>query len=343
MGINIHNLIKKEYEKRQQQAYNSLEQRRREVYSDIPEISDIENQIRMTGIKYNKMILLSGEKTDKLAAELLSKIESLEKQKNILLANRGYHPEYLQIKYICESCKDTGFIEGETGFEKCSCYKQLLINHLYNQSNLKLAETENFSTFNENFYSDAVDEDRYGIKKSPRDNILGIKERCLNFIKRFADPHEKNLFFCGPTGVGKTFMANCIAYELINMGRTVLYQTAPVLFDTISEYKMKAFREEGFEDCAYKNLFQVELLIIDDLGTETRTPARYAELLNILNIRQINNLSRPCKTIISTNLEAHNLRDYYTERVESRIIGNFALIKFVGEDIRNIKKIGFAH
>jgi DNA replication protein DnaC len=198
---------------------------------------------------------------------------------------------------------------------------------------------ENFQTFDETCYPLEVNESKYGIKKSPREHILGIKEKCQKFTSNFCVPEEKNLFFCGPTGVGKTFMTNCIAAEILNSGRTVLYQPAPSLFEAISQYKQKAFREnEEFEDACYRNIFDVELLIIDDLGTETKSSARYAELLNILNVRQANNLLRPCKTIISTNMEPGDLYDEYTERVASRIIGSFAMFRFAGEDIRTLRK-----
>jgi len=253
----------------------------------------------------------------------------------MLLTKAGYPEDYLEMKYYCGTCKDTGFVESENGFRKCACYRQQLINHIFSQSNLKLAEKENFSTFRESLFPDTVDEEKYGIKISPRENILRIKQRCLSFIENFDKPEEKNLFFSGPAGVGKTFMSNCIAMELIMRGRTVLYQSAPSLFRCISEYKMKSGRdEESFVDDLYENIFEADLLIIDDLGTEPPTASRYAELLNILNTRQIKNFTRPCKTIISTNIGARELYEYYSERVASRIIGCFDRLRFAGNDLR---------
>jgi len=339
-NISIYNAIKNEYDRRQKQALDELERRKKEVYERIPRIKDIEDEITRLGLRYNKMILHGLSDTDRVLHELSSCIESLKKEKEKLLLEHGYNPGYLEMTYHCSKCCDTGIIRGNTGMEKCFCYKQLLIDYLYNQSNLLLAKTENFGNFDETLYPDVVDEKKYGIKKSPRENILGIREKCMKFIENFDSPEEKNLFFCGPAGVGKTFMANCIAAEIMKLGKTVLYQTAPVLFDTITDYKMRAFKDEYYDDTAYKKIFDVELLIIDDLGTESQSAARYAELLNILNTRQINNLSRPCKTIISTNIEPDKLFEFYTERVESRIIGSFALYKFAGDDIRKIKKLG---
>src|SRR5690606_40507227 len=67
-----------------------------------------------------------------------------------------------------------------------------------------------------------VDPEKYGIKITPRENILKIKSRALSFIDNIDNPEEKNLFFSGPTGVGKTFMINCIAKELLDRKSTRL-------------------------------------------------------------------------------------------------------------------------
>jgi DNA replication protein DnaC len=336
--MGIHSIIKNEYDKRQKHAVDSLESRKIEVFSKIPRLEQIESEIQLMGVRYNKMILLGKYPAEDVPDELSQKIEKLKKERESLLENGGYPVNYLNLIYQCPLCRDTGFVDGEVGSEKCGCYKQLLVDLLYKSSNMLLTETENFKCFDEGYYPDVVDEKRYGIKKSPREHILGIRDKCLSFVESFTSPDEKNLFFCGPTGVGKTFMANCIAREILEKGWTVLYQTAPVLFDVISTYKARPFKSEALDDGAYKSMFDVDLLIIDDLGTESRTATRYAELLNILNIRYTNNLSRPCKTIISTNFSPEELFEYYTERVESRIIGFFSLFKFVGEDIRKVKR-----
>jgi DNA replication protein DnaC len=336
MNENVYNLIKSEYQKRQKDSYDELVVRRNEVYIKVPRIEEIENQIHTVGIKHSKMILLGTSPSDTAIDELLSIVENLKEEKKQLLFEYGYPSNYLEMTYQCPACKDTGFIESEGGTGKCSCYKQLLINQLYSQSNLSLITKENFGSFNESLYSDRVDETKYGIKVSPRENIIKIRERCERFIDNFSMTEEKNLFFSGPAGVGKTFMSSCIACELLNRGITVLYQTAPVLFNIISEYKTKSVKDAEYQDESYRNIFEVELLIIDDLGTESPTAARYAELLTILNTRQTNSLAKPCRTIISTNIGPKKLFEYYTERVASRIIGCFDRLMFAGDDIRSL-------
>lgn len=164
----------------------------------------------------------------------------------------------------------------------------------------------------------------------------------MRFTENIDDPDERNLMFYGHAGTGKTFTARCVAKELLKKGRTVLYRSAPDLFDTIGRYKAQAYKEGRFDDPGYSFIYNAEVLIIDDLGTESPTPARYAELLNILNARDENSRKRACKTIIATNISPSKLFEYYDERVASRIIGNFDRLVFIGTDIRITKAMEMA-
>lgn len=339
MALNIHELIKSEYERKQKRALDEIQRRKNEVYEKNPRLRSIEDEINITGVKYNKMILNGSDPADKVLTNLKSKIDGLKRERTLLLAGLGYPENYLEPSYECMQCHDTGFMEQNNKTQKCSCYRQQQINLLFSLSNLQLSKGDSFEAFNEYYYPDVANEEKYGIKKSPREQILWIKENCQKFIENFDSPDEKNLFFCGPTGTGKTFLANCIAIEIMKKGYTALYQCSSSLFSTIYEYRTKAYKDEYFEDIAYKNIFDVELLIIDDLGTESPTATRYAELLNIINIRQSNNISRPCKTIISTNINLKGMYEYYDERIVSRIIGNFNVFRFAGDDIRKIKTL----
>ncbi|MCX7710998.1 MAG: ATP-binding protein [Clostridia bacterium] len=337
--MNIHNVIKREYEKKQLSTHHDLLNKKAEVYSIIPRLEEIEHEIRLLGVKYNKLILMNMEQSKEAMNELTKKIQELQSEKELLLTGNGYALNYLEPEYSCEKCCDTGFYYEDNVHQMCSCYKQQLIEHLYLQSNLGYSKNESFSCFDDSFYPDVIDERKYAIKKSPRENILEIRKKCLDFIENFHSPETKNLFFSGPAGVGKTYMANCIAFELLNKGLPVLYLPAALLFDTIAEYKYEDSSESSYRDEKYNLILNVDLLIIDDLGTEKPSASRYSELLSILNARQVGSSDRQRKTIISSNLRIKDLYEYYTDRVASRIVGNFDIYRFVGEDIRTLKKL----
>ena len=131
---------------------------------------------------------------------------------------------------------------------------------------------------------------------------------------------------------GKSFMSNCIASELLKKGKTVIYQTAPVLLENVINYKMS--KNKSSIDNIYNSVLTCDLLIIDDLGTESLNSMKLSELFTILNTRILNLNNKVTKTIISTNLDINDIFRIYEERIGSRIIGYYDIYRFFGEDLR---------
>ena len=200
----------------------------------------------------------------------------------------------------------------------CSCLKQKLLDISFNKSNMSNLDKENFSTFNELLFSDEVNPTKYRFPISPRENILKIKEKSIEFVQNFDNPDYKNLLFSGNTGLGKTFLSNCIANEVLKLGKTVLYQTAPVLLENIIDYKLNK-QKANLEDIN-KSVLETDLLIIDDLGTESLNSMKLSHKIT--------------KTIISTNLNINEIFNKYEERIGSRIAGYYDIYCFFGDDIR---------
>ena len=127
-------------------------------------------------------------------------------------------------------------------------------------------------------------------------------------------------------------MSNCIAQELLQAGKTVLYQTAPVLLESVIDYKMN--KQKNKNDNIYHSVLNVDLLIIDDLGTESLNSMKVSELFTILNTRILNLNHKVTKTIISTNLDINDIFSTYEERIGSRIAGYYDIYQFFGKDLR---------
>ena len=127
-------------------------------------------------------------------------------------------------------------------------------------------------------------------------------------------------------------MSNCIAGELLKKGKTVLYQTAPVLLENIINYKMS--KQKDSQNNFYKSILESDLLIIDDLGTESLNSMKLSELFTIINTRILNLNNKITKTIISTNLNINEIFNNYEERIGSRIAGYYNIYYFFGDDIR---------
>ena len=319
----------KEYEQKRELAKQDCEKKIEDFYSKNPNISNLVDKINQTSINLSKSILSNNNKeTDALKKQL----EELKKEKNNILKKLNINNSFFEPDYECKRCNDTGYLVDNNNV-MCTCLKQRLIDLQYNKSNIYNLEKDSFDTFNDNLLSDKPDENHYNSAVSPRDNIKNIKNIAIQFIENFDDPNEKNLLFTGNTGLGKTFLSNCIANEILKQGKTVLYQTAPIMLDEIIDYRFG--KKDSF---IYDNILNADLLIIDDLGTENLNGLKFTELFNVINTRLLNQNNHITKTIISTNLSLNNLFQNYDERIFSRLAGYYNICRFYGEDIRINKK-----
>ena len=325
------NLLLKEYEKKKFNADLTFEKEKENFLKKYPELSNITDELNQTAIKISKAILNADLE---LANKLKIEFETLQKQKTELLNKITIPPEASSPQYECNICNDTGYVTLDNKKTVlCNCIKQKLFDIEFNKSNIGNLDKENFETFDLNLYSNEVDEKKFHAKISPRQNIMNVKEIALNFVNNFENPDEKNLLFTGNTGLGKTFLSNCIAKEILSKGKTVLYQTSPIMLDSIVDYR---FGKTDLQE-AYDNIINVDLLIIDDLGVEALNQFKSSELFNIINDRLLFHTGGPKKTIISTNLNMNNLFDRYGERIFSRLASYYNICRFFGDDIRLLK------
>ncbi|MBP2073027.1 ATP-binding protein [Thermoanaerobacterium butyriciformans] len=323
----MNNLVQevlREYEILRDKSLKEALIRRQEVYKKIPQISNIDEEIKDIGIEISKSIFLKPQKHKDLLENLRSRLNALKKKKADLLRSNGYPETYMEQKFECNICKDTGYVNNK----RCKCFEQKLINLYYKQSSIEdITKIENFSNFDYYLYSDKP----YKGKMSPRENMKSIVDVAKDFIANF-DNEKESLFFYGDSGLGKTFLSNCIAKELLDRGKVVLYRTAPDLIEGLRLNKLNSDNDSYFE---YTDLLrECDLLIIDDLGTEPITPFSLQEIFSIVNARLLANK----KFIISTNLPLSEVMNIYPERLCSRILGNFKLLNFYGEDIRIKRK-----
>lgn len=330
MSNEVLNSLLKEYEQKKLRAEIDLEKRKEDLYQTIPQLQEIENELNQFAILTTKNILLHN---DSSLDELNQKVENLKKKKLCILEKAKLPSNYLLPSYECSICKDTGYISNNNyKTEMCTCLKQKLLDTSFHKSNMTNLEKENFTTFNENKFSNEIDLAKYHFNISPRENIKNIKQKSLDFVRSFDNPNTKNLLFSGNTGLGKTFMSNSIAHELLKAGKTVLYQTAPVLLESVIDYKMS--KQKNINDNIYQSVLTVDLLIIDDLGTESLNSMKLSELFTILNTRILNLNNKTTKTIISTNLSIKDIFNSYEERIGSRIAGYYDIYYFFGDDLR---------
>ncbi len=322
MGLTLsqYDALMREYDRNKLMHKRELDEKFNEIYSKIPRIREINESISSISIQGAKRMLLEGEGTTE---DIKKQIEALSKEKASLLRQNGYPEDYLTMEYTCPKCQDTGYV----GQHKCSCLKNSIIEILYEQSNIKdVLEKENFNTFSFKHYDNDVKDSITGL--TPLENMHEVVKTCRDYIDNFKTEY-RSLYLYGPTGVGKTFLTNCIAKELIESSHSVIYVSSIRLFELLADSTFKKNGSLEGKDLA-NNILDCDLLIIDDLGTEMVNSFTAASLFNCINERHLRRKS----VIISTNLSLAELRQTYSERVFSRITSNYTLLKIYGDDLR---------
>lgn len=315
-------------------AYDELQKRRDFSlalhYSRVDEIKEKYPEIYSVYIKITSTkdrladVILSG-RPDARAEINRIRDENLGLQNKLksLLVSFGMPEDYLNIRYFCNLCSDTGIRNGN----RCVCVTELLEKYAVEDMNSKCSiPLKNFADFNLSFYPESYS---YGGKTySPREIMEDNLKYCLDYAKRF--PKDcPSVFMLGPTGLGKTFLSGCIASELGKNGFTVAFDTAQNYFREIE--KEHFGRSDGD---TLGTLMNADLVILDDLGSEFKSEFNTTAAYNILGSRL--NMDRP--TIVSSNMSIDELQKRYGDRIISRLTGMFKTLRFIGEDIRQIKR-----
>lgn len=311
------------YEQRQLDNETDLRNRFEEVYRAVPRLRTLDHTISEMSVRQARKLLDGDEMA---LTSLKNDLHLLFEEKRLLLQKAGFPKDYLELKYTCPDCQDTGYI----GDEKCHCFKKQIIDFLYTQSNVKeVLQKENFSTFSTIYY--AKDQIDALTGRSSYEAMETAIRACRDFVRTF-DTDFRNILLYGDTGVGKTFLTHCVAKELLDSSHSVIYFTASQLFDI---FAMKQFNKDSDAALDYEHIFDCDLLVIDDLGTEFSNSFTTSQLFVCLNER----LLRKKSTIISTNLSLDDLNTMYSERVFSRITSGYTVLRMTGDDIRIKKKL----
>lgn len=312
--------ILRRYEQTRDNNRKLHEQRRAEIADRLPGFEDLDAKVREISMERARLLLNGGD--DSLSS-LHDDLQEIAAQKKALLRSAGFPEDYLEPVYTCPDCQDTGYIlTPEQTRTKCRCFRNQEIAVLYEQSNIQdMISHENFSTLSYEYYQG---EDLELFRRAVK--------ICKDFVQNFKQDYH-NLLFYGTVGTGKSFLSGCAAEELLKEGRSVIYFSSVGLFDTLARYTFDSKSREDLSGFC-EDLYNCDLIIIDDLGTEVTNSFVASQLFSCLNERHM----RRKATIISTNLSLEEMRDRYSDRVFSRIVSNYTLCKLTGPDIRMRRK-----
>lgn len=309
INSNLMEQILKECTIRRNNAILKCEKLKDELNNN-PEFYALERQKRALTLEKGK--LLFEKKDTKKIDKTLEQIEHSQEQiiKTLKIKKTDLIPHF-----ACKKCEDTGFINGEL----CACVKQKYNNQLMKQSNINFDLVPYLDDYSTEIYCD-----------EQKQHMQLVKQNLLEFVNNFTTSKIKNIVLVGSTGVGKTFLAQSVAKQVIKKGHTALLNSAFSINNIFlnSHTALTSNKMQGLNQ-----LIEPELLIVDDLGSEPVLKNVTKEyLLLLINERNMQNKS----TIFTTNLMPNNILDKYNERIFSRLFNkaNSLCINLQGEDLR---------
>lgn len=259
-----------------------------------------------------------------ISRQLTQRIADLQSQLRDRLVGAGLVADYLQPVYRCAQCHDTGYV-GEPIRERCPCFQARLRERVTGDVRYGMNPRETFALYDEAIFSDAPVEP--GSTQGQRAFMARLRDFFLQYAERYPDIDRPNLLLIGMSGLGKTYMLNCIGNHLLARGVEVYKLTAYQMFE-----RMRASIFDNDPD-AMSALMQAPLLLLDDLGVEPMyNNITIEQLFSLLNERQLAGRH----TIVSTNLMPDEITGRYSERVGSRLFDkrNATLVQFKGRDVR---------
>jgi len=311
----------RELERRRAEAESTLRRHKEIAFAKAPALAELERRISESGAAAVGAVIGEGADIARLARESAA---AQAKQARLLREN-GFPADYLRPKFRCPACMDTGYMRGL----RCECFTALLRGMAYDELCMDAPmELCTFGTFSLDYYSAAPDP-AAGV--SPRNKMEEALRFCREYARSFTR-RSPSLLFTGPTGLGKTHLSLAIAQEVLAGGDTVVYGAAQNLLGHLEREHFARYGEQSGD--TERALMGCGLLVLDDLGAEFATSFTQSSISNLVNTRLM--ASQPM--IISTNLSMAQLNEKYGERVTSRIIGNYAVLRFFGADIRQVKR-----
>lgn len=321
---NILREVLAEYENQRMENHREEERRRQEVAARSTCAAALLREREEGFYARMRAAFASPRKARETAQELEADMRRLNAALREELVRLGYDADYLQPVYRCAKCRDTGYV-GEPLHEQCTCLRRRVLEGMLRDENLRGLEKENFATYDASVYPDAIVSQT---GKSQRAYMERMRLLCERYADAFPQNEKPNLLFSGKSGLGKTFLMNCIAERVLERGYTVMRLTAYRLLEI-----MRRYHYNGEDAQLVEEMRGCDLLLLDDLGAE---PMIENVTINYLYYLVNERLSAQRAMIVSTNFSPEEMREAYTERVASRLMDkrNALVLRFVGTDVR---------
>lgn len=310
---NYFELISDRYRERRKKARDLCDARKAEVYALSPEVWDIDRELSKTSSKILSAACAGGD-IEAAVAKIKAENEKLRRRRAELLVSAGFPADFTDIVYTCPKCRDSGYV----GINMCECMKAAIAEAKLADSEIgNLAARQSFDNFSFDYYGDKN-------RDIMRRNFSMLK----SFAENFNSGSKENWLLMGDTGLGKTHLSSAAGATVIRRGYDVVYKSAQNMMEDFENAQF-----HGGDPESVQKYYDCDLLIVDDLGSEMTTQFTLSCLYNVINTR----INGDRSTVFSTNLTQSQLRERYTDRITSRLFGEYRPLIFSGVDIRRQK------
>ena len=317
--------LHEEYARLREENIRLREARANEVIAADPALEPLIRGGAALFQRQARRLLAHPEQAEALADETRRQAAANDRALRARLKALGYPETYLDPVYRCPVCRDTGYV-GDGVREECACFRQRLAQRLYDEASAGTGAAQTFEAFDESIFPDGEKVDG---ARTQRQRSLAARNLCRDFADRYPATDRPSLLLMGNTGLGKTYLLNCVQNALIGRGFAPVKVTGYRLFE--------AMRGTHFGDAEkeaeFRQLIGCDILLVDDLGTEPMMQNITREyLFTLLNERQ----TQQKHTVMATNLNHTDLLTRYGERVLSRLMDgmNVQIIELKGKDLR---------
>lgn len=310
--------LRAEYQARRRQAEAERDERMADAIRRDGEIGALQQRLRARFAQSTREMLARPKDSDGIADQLRRDVSQIQSEIARRLGALGMPEDALSVRCACDVCQDTGYV-GELRQTMCECMKLRRMQLMREDAGLTGGDGQTFEAFDPSVFPEGTQ----------RERALGARALCEKYTSSLLGGGALNLVLMGESGLGKTYLLNCVAARAIQQGVPAMPMSAFQMLGAMREYH---FGQTG-EDAQLNQMLSAELLLIDDLGTEPMLRNITVEyLFMLLNER----MSRRLHTVIATNLSPGELLERYNERVVSRLMdrtkGEF--IRLTGKDIR---------
>lgn len=320
------------YDDQFRKKYLDAERERDRIYSLYPEIKEVDQALSQLKKEHRLLQvrqLVGGSDKLKGPTHLQALQEELKAaEQNYRLVLEKYHvpTNFKEPRWDCPHCMDTGRVFENGITRPCPCTSRHRLRELIERSGLpRRLERANFQDISLHLYSP---ENMGDSERTVRENAKFVFDAAKDFAFHFEKEKEmRGLLIEGPVGSGKSYLLGCTANYLISREIEIRYTVYSDLIESIKA-SFHAESQTTTEEIL-RELQNVPVLLIDDLGTEHVTEFTSSILYQIIDKRYRE--ERPF--IVTSNFSPNELSQrmgLMGERIFQRIVETCRYLQLVG-------------